>query len=305
MDINNNIWTQKYKSNKVNITSLNKFIESKEIPNMLFYGTSGTGKTSTINYIKDQVYGTKQCEMVLEINGSENRGINIFKTTIKNFCNSNVFFKSTNKKLIIIDEADSLTKDAQILLQLYIKKYKKVIFCIICNYINNINPTVSSLCLKYFFKPLTLEKFRSVLKNISAKEGFSLTDNEYDVIYEISNKDMRKGINILQIIRNNECKDLYNFFNYPKNNILEEIYTTIISDMELMNIYTDVNKLIIDNNISFKILIPLFLRYIIKNGFFDINKLSIIIEKNAEIEYNISKDYTHMIQLLGFIISFK
>ena len=155
--INQLPWIEKYRpkeidqviSHKEIITSLKKFIEKKSLPHLLFFGPSGSGKTSTIKCCANEIYGKYIDCMILELNASNERGIETVRTKIKNFvCNRNSIFLPLNVrgifKLVILDEIDSMTVEAQGMLRQTIEKHSSTTrFCLICNDIDKINISIT------------------------------------------------------------------------------------------------------------------------------------------------------------------
>lgn len=137
------------------------------MPHLLFYGPPGTGKTSTILACAKQLYTPVQFKsMVLELNASDDRGIGIVRGQILNFASTRTIFSGTFK-LIILDEADAMTNDAQNALRRIIEKYtENVRFCVICNYLSKIIPAVQSRCTRFRFAPLTPEQILPRLDKI-------------------------------------------------------------------------------------------------------------------------------------------
>ena len=136
-------WVEKYRPNALQelishediIKTIRKFISQDKLPHLLFYGPPGTGKTSTILACAKEIYSPKQFNsMVLELNASDDRGINVVRNQILSFASTRTIFNS-GYKLIILDEADAMTNDAQNALRRIIEKYtENVRFCMICNY---------------------------------------------------------------------------------------------------------------------------------------------------------------------------
>lgn len=114
------------------------FIQKSSLPNLLFYGPPGTGKTSTMIACAKEMYGAEYSMMVLELNASDSRGIQVVRDTIKGFAETGAPIKSNyNCKIIILDEADSMTRDAQAALRRIMEKYSEnTRFCLICNYVS-------------------------------------------------------------------------------------------------------------------------------------------------------------------------
>ena len=139
-------WIEKYRpknlehiiSNEQNLTILKNMLKGGSLPHLLFHGTSGTGKTSTIMALAKELYQNNISLMVMKLDASDDRGINSVRDEIKGFAEKkNMFQKGV--KLIILDEADSMTFDAQFALRRIIEKYSESVrFCLICNYENKI-----------------------------------------------------------------------------------------------------------------------------------------------------------------------
>jgi replication factor C subunit 3/5 len=201
-------WVEKYRPKKLSsivhhpniIYALRKLIKKGQLPHMLFYGASGTGKTSTIMATAKKLYNEDISFMVLELNASDDRGINIVREEIKEFAESRNMFK-TGIKLIILDEADSMTYDAQFALRRVIEKFSyNTRFCLICNYMNKIIPAIRSRCMQFRFSPINNESINEYLGKICDKENIKITEEGKQSLIKISNGDLRKAINMLQSV---------------------------------------------------------------------------------------------------------
>jgi replication factor C subunit 3/5 len=163
-----------------------------------FSSPLGTGKTSTILAVARAINGPKYSSMILELNASDDRGIDVVRDQIKDFASSRKLF-STGFKLIILDEADAMTKTAQFALRRIIEKYtKNTRFCIICNYVNKIIPALQSRCTKFRFGPLENSQVRNRLQTIANSEKILITEEGISAILKLSGGDMRKCLNIMQ-----------------------------------------------------------------------------------------------------------
>lgn len=124
------------------VKTIRKFIEGKKLPHLLFHGPPGTGKTSCMIAIAKELYGPSYRNMTLELNASDDRGINVVRDQIKSFCSTQQLM-STGMKLVILDECDSMTNPAQFALRRIVEKYSKnTRFCFICNYVSKIIPAL-------------------------------------------------------------------------------------------------------------------------------------------------------------------
>lgn len=205
-------WIEKYRPKKLDeiyshgevIATLKKFIKNKCFPHLLLYGPPGTGKTSCITACAKELYGKKYSYMVLELNASDSRGIEVVRGDIKDFVTKKgMFLGSSDKmfKLVILDETDAMTNDAQAILRKIIEEYTfNTRFCLICNYVQFINPALQSRCMKFRFSLLDKESMRAKLSEIAKGEGLHVTDNGYDTIIKRSNGDMRRACNIIQSV---------------------------------------------------------------------------------------------------------
>ncbi|XP_043924232.1 replication factor C subunit 5 isoform X1 [Protopterus annectens] len=200
-------WVEKYRPQTLNdlishqdiLSTIQKFISEDRLPHLLFYGPPGTGKTSTILACAKQLYGEREFNsMVLELNASDDRGIDIVRGPILNFASTRTIFKK-GFKLVILDEADAMTQDAQNALRRVIEKFtENTRFCLICNYLSKIIPALQSRCTRFRFGPLTPELMIPRLKYVIAEERVDITEDGMKAIVTLSSGDMRRALNILQ-----------------------------------------------------------------------------------------------------------
>ena len=201
-------WVEKYRpqtmkqiiSHAQNIETIKKLLIGGSLPHLLFHGASGTGKTSTIMALAKEIYGQNVRLMVMKLDASDDRGINSVREDTKGFAEkSNMFQKGV--RLIILDEADSMTFDAQFALRRIIEKYSTTIrFCIICNYENKIIPAIRSRCANFRFCNIEPKHICLKLNEIIINENIKCESNVIENIAVLSNGDLRKAINLLQSI---------------------------------------------------------------------------------------------------------
>ncbi|TCD69135.1 Subunit of heteropentameric Replication factor C (RF-C) [Steccherinum ochraceum] len=199
-------WVEKYRpvtlddvvSHKEITGTIEKFIEKNRLPHLLFYGPPGTGKTSTILAVARRIYGDSYRKQILELNASDDRGIDVVRDQIKNFAETRTLF-SKGYKLIILDEADMMTTAAQSALRRVIEQYtKNVRFCIICNYVNKIIPAIQSRCTRFRFSPLPVKEVEKRVNTVIEAEGVKLTEDGRQALLKLSKGDMRRALNVLQ-----------------------------------------------------------------------------------------------------------
>eukprot|EP01134_Creolimax_fragrantissima_P002002 CFRG2002T1 len=199
-------WVEKYRPSCMDdlvshgdiISTIQTFIKEDRVPHLLFYGPPGTGKTSTILACAQQIYGKNYKNMILELNASDDRGIDVVRECIKSFASTRTIF-SSGYKLIILDEADAMTNVAQAALRRVIEKYtRNVRFCLICNYVSKIIPAVQSRCTSFRFAPLGVNQMQDRLAHVVSKENVNVTDDGNTALLNLANGDMRKVLNVLQ-----------------------------------------------------------------------------------------------------------
>ncbi|KAH7441433.1 hypothetical protein KP509_03G038100 [Ceratopteris richardii] len=202
-------WVEKYRptsladvaAHKDIIDTIDRLTGENRLPHLLLYGPPGTGKTSTILAVARKLYGSQFQNMILELNASDDRGIDVVRQQIQDFASTQSisFGAKGNVKLVILDEADAMTKDAQFALRRIIEKYtKNTRFCLICNYVSKIIPALQSRCTRFRFAPLSVENVTGRLQYIIREEGLDATESGLAAIVRLSNGDMRKALNVLQ-----------------------------------------------------------------------------------------------------------
>eukprot|EP00873_Tetraselmis_striata_P019827 jgi/Tetstr1/440091/TSEL_028449.t1 len=180
-------------------------METSNLPHLLFYGPPGTGKTSTALAMSRQLFGPELFKTrVLELNASDERGINVVRNKIKNFASQAVGpaapgYPCPPFKILILDEADSMTPDAQNALRRTMETYSKVTrFCFCCNYVSRIIEPLASRCAKFRFKPFQQAVMSERILRICGEEGVTLQDGAMLSLSKVSGGDLRKAITTLQ-----------------------------------------------------------------------------------------------------------
>lgn len=303
------IWTEKYRPEILSdIKSQDYIIENLKqdnfSSNLLLYGLPGTGKTSCIMTYARKFYGKSYKSMILELNASDNRGKDVVRNTIGRFVQTKSFFIQ-KKKMVILDEFDNMTHDAQELLISIMEKYPNIVYCFICNFINKVIPGIKSRCLKFRFNKISFEDTSNIMRKICKQEDIEITDKNLNDIYLFSNGDMRKAINILQNFNTN-FKDLHKRFNYPSNDNIKDIYNLMLQEKNVVEIYKDINTIVKENDIYLHNLIDSLIKYINKNTLIkDIKKYMYVIKKLGEIDNRLHNDYNFKIQLYAILFIFK
>ncbi|XP_063310258.1 replication factor C subunit 5 [Pelobates fuscus] len=200
-------WVEKYRPQTLDdlishqdiLSTIQRFISEDKLPHLLLYGPPGTGKTSTILACAKQLYKDKEFNsMVLELNASDDRGIDIVRGPILSFSSTRTIFKK-GFKLVILDEADAMTQDAQNALRRVIEKFtENTRFCLICNYLSKIIPALQSRCTRFRFGPLSSEMMIPRLEHVVQQESVNISPDGMKALVTLSNGDMRRALNILQ-----------------------------------------------------------------------------------------------------------
>ncbi len=187
---------------------LRESIKNGDLPHLLFHGPSGTGKTSTILALVMQLYGPARVnEKVLELNASDENGINVVRDKIISFANivvgsADPKYPSPQFKIIILDEADAMTSEAQTALKKVMETTCDITrFVFICNYENKIIEAIKSRCASFRFSPIPNEIMIDKLKSIAKSEEMTIDDDVFDVITNICEGDARRSIITLQNLK--------------------------------------------------------------------------------------------------------
>ncbi len=200
------IWTEKYRPLTFSevigqddiVKRVESFVNSFNIPHILFAGPAGTGKSTLALVIVKQLFKNTWKDNYLELNASDERGIQIIREKVKNFARTKAL-GSVPFKVIFLDEADALTQEAQQALRRTMENYSSTCrFILSCNYSSKIIDPIQSRCAIFRFKLLEKKDVEKVLRKISEKENITLSDDAITQIYDGSEGDCRRSINVLQ-----------------------------------------------------------------------------------------------------------
>ena len=198
-------WVEKYRPEKLGevvgqkeaISRLQSYVKKHNLPNMMFSGPAGIGKTSAAVALAKELYGNEFGRNFMELNASDARGIDVVRGQIKDFARTLAF--GGDFKIIFLDESDALTSDAQHALRRTMEKYTKTTrFILSCNYSSRIIEPIQSRCVVFRFRPLQAKEVEERLKEIVEKEKLELDKKALEAIVYVSSGDMRKAVNVLQ-----------------------------------------------------------------------------------------------------------
>jgi len=200
------MWAEKYRpkvlSQLVNqkdiVERLASFVKARNVPHCIFAGPPGTGKTTAALCLAHDLYGESYRETLMELNASDERGINVVRETVKTFARVRTLGEIPFK-ILILDEADNMTGDAQQALRRTMERYTETCrFILIANYSGKIIEPIQSRCAPFRFMYLPREEQDIYLKRIAESEHVTLLKDGLDAIYDVCGGDLRKAVNSLQ-----------------------------------------------------------------------------------------------------------
>ena len=266
-------FVEKYRPKKLNDIVLDPFnkiimnniIDTGYFPNLLFYGPPGCGKTTSIinliNSYQEKWYKQTNKELIIHLNASDDRGIDVIRSQINQFVNSNSLFNN-GIKFVILDEVDYCTKNAQQALRYLLQNYSNnVRFCLICNYISRVEEILQNEFLRLRFNQLPEEDIILFLSSISTKESLNINITSITAIQKLYKSDIRSMINFIQ-----SNQDIINSnFHIIDNNVWQNLYDKIIKKENIDLLNNIIQDISIKYNIDKKNIIKSFLNYIIRN----------------------------------------
>lgn len=249
---------------------LKNIIETSYFPNLLLYGPPGTGKTTTIinliNAYQDRL-NNKNKDLIIHLNASDERGIDIIRNQINFFVNSKPLF-NTGMKFVILDEVDYMTKNAQQALRYLLQNYtSNVRFCLICNYISKIDEGLQNEFIRLRFNQLPKNDIIHFLTNISVSENLNMSHKSLSCIQKLYKSDIRSMINFMQSnqdIVKNDASDYFEF-HIIDNDVWDNLLNKIKNKDCIESVNSFIHSISTQYNIDKKNIIKDFLNYIIRN----------------------------------------
>lgn len=306
-------WIEKYRPKSLNnissqkhvVESLKNSLTSNNVPHLLFYGPSGCGKTSTILALARDLFKEDFSKRVIELNASDERGINVIRDKIKLHANKNITYSKSKPsfKLIILDEADIITNESQFALRRIIEETSDVTrFCIICNNIHKIIDPIISRCTKFRFLSLENDIIVKRLNYICEQEKLKCNNETLKLITTTAEGDLRISINILQrlyhvygsTIKKEDVIKMYHVFS---NEMFDKLYVNIKKSKSIDEIIV-LTKDIINNGYDINDILKLFVNKIVNDKYDNVTKEKFLI-LISDITFNLNNGCDEEIQLLS------
>ncbi len=309
MDTESIPWVEKYRPKQLSDVVLDEYnkiildniIKNDHFPNLLLYGPPGTGKTTTIiNLINSyqKKYNQNHKGLMIHLNASDERGIDIIRNQIASFVNSSGLFME-GMKFVVLDEVDYMTKNAQQALKYLLQSYNtNVRYCLICNYISRIDESLQNEFIRLRFNQLPEDSIKSFLKNIVIKEKLDISDESIKSIQSVYQSDIRSMINYIQ--SNQNILSDYKIINYETWDNL----THIIGTKTLHEIQEFINEISNTYGIERKSLLKEYFNYMIYDTCIFINTK--VLDKLENLIHNtdLSTEYytNYAVLMIGSIL---
>ena len=301
------LWTEKYRPASFSeirgqediIARVSALVKQQNIPHLLFTGPAGVGKTTLALVICRELFGSSWRDNILELNASDERGIDIVRNKVKDFARTRAI-GNVPFKIIYLDECDALTKEAQQALRRTMENYAQTTrFILSANYASKIIDPIQSRCAVFRFKPLEKKQLLDIVDAIAKKEGLSLDEQAKGAIFEVSGGDCRKAENILQssaALGKNLTSDI--IFAMAAVAKPEEVKQLL--ELAIKGKFLDARKKLLDTMLKYSLsgqdMIKQIQREILELDI-DNEKKILLVDKCGEVEFRLTEGSDEFIQL--------
>jgi len=308
------IWTEKYrphefsevKGQKDIVKRIKAFVELQNIPHLLFAGPAGVGKTTLALVIARKLFKDLWHQNFLELNASDERGIDIIRNKVKDFARTRAI-GDVPFKIIYLDECDALTREAQQALRRTMENYtQNCRFILSANYSSKIIDPIQSRCAMFRFKPLGKEEIFTIIEHIEKEEKIKINEKAKEALYDVSEGDARKVNNILQssaaISKDITEETIYSMASVAKPKEVDEVLK-----LALQNKFIDARNKLMDIMLNYGLSGLDIIKQIQKeilNLDTDNEKKMLLMEKCGEIEFRMTEGSDEFIQLEALLSQF-
>ena len=308
------IWIEKYRprsfaevkgQDKI-VEKVSAFVKKHNMPHLLFAGPAGVGKTTLSLVIARELFGDSYKENVLELNASDERGIDVVRVKVKDFARTRAL-GNIPFKIIYLDECDALTKEAQQALRRTMENYTQTCrFILSCNYSSKIIDPIQSRCAMFRFQPLTEEHIIGIIDQIAKREGLSIDSAAKKAVFEVSRGDCRKAENILQSCFASSSKITEDLV-FSTASVVSPKEIIKVLNLALQNKFQEARELMLKVMLDYSLSGLDIIRQVQKeiwNLDIDTRKKVLLVDKCGEIEFRLVEGSDDYIQLEALLAQF-
>ena len=309
------VWTEKYRPKTLDdvigqeqiVRRLKSYVKSGNLPHLLFSGPPGVGKTTSAIAIAKEMYGDTWQNNFIELNASDERGIDVVRSNIKNFARTSPL-GSARFKIIFLDEADALTSDAQSALRRTMERYTATCrFIISCNYSSKIIEPIQSRCAIYRFGPLSPKDIEKAVERIAKDEHIELTKDGLDAIVYVAKGDVRRAVNALQsastVAKKLDAEAIYQTTSTAKPKEIEDMLKLALNG-QFMDSRNKLDELLITYGLSGSDIIYQIYTSMFSLGL-DEDVLVALVDRIGESDFRLTEGANERIQVEALLAHFK